>query len=219
MIQGAIFDLDGTLLDSMFIWDTIGEAYLRSLGKEPKEDLKETFRTFSLEQAARYYIEHYGVTLSVDAIMDGVNKMVEHYYFETVPLKAGVAEFLNHLKEHGVKMCIATVTDLYLVERALERLGVREYFSGIYTCTLVKHSKEEPHIYREALKALGTEKSKTVVFEDALYALKTAKADGFLTAAVYDAHEESREELMALADTYIQDYAEWDSFWSSINKK
>jgi len=107
MIKGAIFDLDGTILDSMFIWDTIGEDYLRSLGIEPKENLKETFKTFTLEQAAEYYRENYGVTLSVDEIIDGVNKMVERYYAETVKLKPGIEVFLEKLKAKGVKMCIA----------------------------------------------------------------------------------------------------------------
>ena len=76
MLKGAIFDLDGTILDSMFIWDTIGEDYLRTLGIEPKDNLKETFKTFTLEQAAHYYRENYGVTLSVKEIADGINKKV-----------------------------------------------------------------------------------------------------------------------------------------------
>ena len=122
MLKGAIFDLDGTILDSMFIWDTIGEDYLRSLGKEPKENLKETFKAFTLEQAAKYYRENYGVVLSVNEIVDGVNKMVERYYAETVKLKPGIEVFLEKLKAKGVKMCIATVTDKPLVETALARL-------------------------------------------------------------------------------------------------
>ena len=218
MLKGAIFDLDGTILDSMFIWDTIGEDYLRSLGKEPKENLKETFKTFTLEQAAHYYIENYGVTLSVDEIIDGVNKMVERYYAETVPLKPGIEVFLQKLKVKGVKICIATVTDKPLVEVALDRLGVRDYFSEIFTCASVGHSKEEPHIYRAAQKHLGTSKGETVVFEDALHALKTAKADGFVTAGVFDIHEENQAELKTTADHYIKDYSEFDKFWNSINK-
>ena len=218
MIKGAIFDLDGTILDSMFIWDTIGEDYLRSLGIEPKEILKETFKTFTLEQAAEYYRENYGVTLSVDEIIDSVNKMVERYYAETVKLKPDIEVFLEKLKAKGIKMCIATVTDKPLVEAALDRLGVRDYFSEIFTCASVGHSKEEPHIYREAQKHLNTEKGETAVFEDALYALKTAKSDGFITVGVYDIHEENQAELKTTADHYIEDYSDFEKFWNSINK-
>lgn len=208
MIKGAIFDLDGTLLDSMFIWDTIGENYLRSIGKEPREDLKKTFETYSLEQAARYYREHYGVALSVEEIVNGVNRMVERYYTDVVPLKPGVAEFLTSLKAQGVRMCIATVTDRYLVEAALNRLGVRECFSEIITCASVGHGKREPYIYREALKHLETEKMETIVFEDAFYALKTAKTDGFAVVAVYDEHEIRQKEITALADFCIRDFTD-----------
>ena len=218
MLKGAIFDLDGTILDSMFVWDTIGEDYLRSLGKEPKENLKETFKTFTLEQAAHYYIENYEVTLSVDEIIDGVNKMVEQYYAETVKLKPGIEVFLEKLKAKGIKMCIATVTDKHLVEAALGRLGIRNCFSEIFTCASVGHSKEEPHICREAQKHLETAKSETAVFEDALYALETAKADGFITVGVFDIYEENQEKLKKTADIYIENYSDFEKFWNSINK-
>lgn len=219
MIKGAIFDLDGTLLDSMFIWDTIGEEYLRSLGIEPKEDLRETFKTFTLEQSAHYYREHYGVTLSVKEIIDGVNEMVENYYIKTVPLKPGVKEFLMKLSSQGVKMCIATVTDRHLVEAALKRCGVREFFSEIFTCAQVGGSKEEPLIYRTALEHLGTNKAETVVFEDAYYALKTAKTDGFCVAAVYDIHEDNSEEMKTISDFYIEDFSDAQAFLNSIKKE
>ena len=218
MIKGAIFDLDGTILDSMFIWDTIGEDYLRTLGIETKENLKETFKTFSLEQAAQYYRENYGVTLTVSEIVYGVNKMAENYYVDTVQLKPGIEMFLEKLKANNVKMCIATVTDKHLAEAALGRLGVRDYFSEILTCASVGRSKEEPYIYREAQKHLGTSKSETVVFEDALYALKTAKSDGFIAVGVFDIHEENQNELRMTADSYIENYSEFDEFWNSINK-
>ncbi len=218
MIRGAIFDLDGTLLDSMFIWDTIGADYLRSLGIEPKEDLRETFKTFSLEQSAEYYREHYGVMLSVEEIINGVNDMVENYYIKSVPLKTGVREFLMKLRDYGVKMCIATVTDRYLVEAALKRCGVREFFSEIFTCAQVGRSKEEPVIYRVAREHLGTDKTETVVFEDALYALQTAKADGFVVAAVYDVHEDNQKNMKSIADFYIEDFSDVDLFLNSINK-
>ena len=208
MIKGAIFDLDGTLLDSMFIWDTIGEEYLRSLGKEPHEDLKETFMTLTLEEAAEYYREHYGVTLSVKEIVDGVNAMVEQTYRTKVTLKPGIAEYLAWLKENGVRMCVATVTDRYLVEETLERLGVRHYFSEIFTCAEVGFGKDKPVIYQKALEHLGTEKSDTYVFEDMLFALNTAKTDGFPTVGVYDRHEEHQDELKELSDYYIRDFTD-----------
>ena len=208
MIKGAIFDLDGTLLDSMFIWDTIGDEYLRSLGKEPHEDLKETFMTLTLEEAAEYYREHYGVTLSVQEIVDGVNSMVEQTYRTKVTLKSGVAEYLAWLKENGVRMCVATVTDRYLVEETLERLGVRHYFSEIFTCAEVGFGKDKPIIYQKALEHLGTEKSDTYVFEDLPFALNTAKTDGFPTVGVYDRHEVHHDELKELSDYYIRDFSD-----------
>ena len=208
MLKGAIFDLDGTLLDSMFIWETIGEDYLRALGKEPHEDLKETFMTLTLEEAAEYYRTHYGVTLSVKEIVDGVNAMVEEIYRTRVTLKHGVAEYLRLLKENGARMCIATVTDRYLVEETLERLGILHYFSEIFTCAEVGYGKDKPIIYRKALEHLGTPREETFVFEDSLFALKTAKADGFTTVGVYDRHENRQDNLKNLADYYIVDFAD-----------
>ena len=206
MIKGAIFDLDGTLLDSMFIWDTIGEVYLRSLDIEPRENLAEAFKTFTLEQAAEYYREHYGVALSVNEIVDGVNEMVAKLYRTKVTLKDGVRDFLEALKSQGVKMCVATVTDRPIVEDVLNRLGIRDFFTEIFTCAEVGYNKETPHIYRAALKALGTKKDETVVFEDALHALMTAKNDGFPVAAVYDKHELRQTEMKENSDYYITDY-------------
>ena len=206
--SAAIFDFDGTLVDSMYIWDTIGEDYLRSLGKEPHEDLKETFMTLTLEEAAEYYRTHYGVTLSVKEILDGVNTMVEGIYRTRVAIKQGVADFLAQLKDNGTRMCIATVTDRYLVEETLDRLGILQYFSEIFTCAEVGYGKDKPIIYRKALEHLGTTKNETYVFEDSLFALKTAKADGFTTVGVYDRHENRQDNLKNLADYYIVDFAD-----------
>ena len=206
MISGAIFDFDGTLVDSMFIWDSFGEDYLRTLGKKPKENLTETFKTFTLEQAAEYYREHYGVALSVNEIVDGVNEMVAKLYRTKVTLKDGVREFLEALKSQGVKMCVATVTDRPIVEDVLKKLGIRDFFTEIFTCAEVGYNKETPHIYRAALEALGTKKDETVVFEDTLHALMTAKNDGFPVAAVYDKHESRQTEMKANGDYYITDF-------------
>ena len=204
-IRGAIFDVDGTLLDSMFIWDTIGEAYLRSIGYQPKENLNETFKNMSLHQSARYYQTEYGVTLSIDEIMDGVNAMLERYYRFEVPLKPGVAELLERLRQDGVKLCIATATDRHLVEAALDRCGVLSCFGEIFTCNEVGHGKDEPDIFEAALRFLGTRREETLVFDDALYAVRTAKEAGFPVAAVYDSHERSQAEVRARSDLYLED--------------
>lgn len=215
MIKGAIFDVDGTLLDSMSIWDTIGEDYLRSLGIEPREKLNEKFKTMSLQQAAEYYRSEYGVTLPVNRICDDINGRIEDFYRHEAQLKAGTAAFLQKLRERGVKLCLATATDDYLVEAALRRCGVFEFFSGLFTCTGVGSGKDKPLIFRAAQERLGTAKRETIVFEDALHALKTAKEDGFITAAVCDCHEKKQRELRALADYYISDYCNCEVFWKS----
>ncbi len=209
MIKGAIFDLDGTLIDSMFIWDTIGEDYLKSFDIEPKENFAEIFKTFTLKQTAEYYRNNYDIKLSIQEIVDGINKMVDEVYRSKVVLKPGISDFLKRLQRSGVKMCVATVTDRSIAEDVLKRLNVREYFSEIFTCAEVGYNKETPEIYREALKHLGTEKTETVVFEDVFHALKAAKDDGFKVAAVYDEHEQMQEEMKEISDYYITDF---DSF-------
>lgn len=213
-ISGAIFDVDGTLLDSMSIWDTIGADYLRSIGYIPRENLNEIFKNMSLLQAAEYYRNEYGVTLRVEEIMSGVNAMLEQFYQYEAPLKPGAAELLARLRQNRVKLCIATATDRYLVEAALERCGVLSCFGEIFTCNEVGHGKDEPDIFEAALSFLGTEKAETVVFDDAFYAVKTAKEAGFPVAAVYDRHEKNSEEIRALADLYLEDLTQLDKLGS-----
>ena len=208
MIKGAIFDLDGTLLDSMSLWENLSANYLRSLGKEPQENLKEIVNPLTVEQTAQYFIEHYGVTLSAEEIVKGINTVASDFYLNKAPAKKGIGELLESLRRCGIKMCVATVTDKKLCEAALSRLGLLSYFSAVFTCSDTGYTKSEPYLYRTALEFLGTEKSETAVFEDALYALKTAKNDGFYTVAVYDVHEKHQDELKALADMYITDYSQ-----------
>ena len=212
-LEGAIFDMDGTLLDSMSMWSTMGERYLRSIGYEPRPGLNDAFRALSLYQATCYYQREYGVTLSSEELLQGINTMVEQYYTAEAVLKPGVAEFLEQLHQKGVKMCVATATDHYLVETGLKRCGIDKYFSQIFTCGIVGHGKDEPIIFREALRHLGTNKSKTLVFEDALHALTTAKEDGFPVVAVYDAQEKHRDKMLAMADLYINSFEDTEQFW------
>lgn len=215
-LKGAIFDADGTLLDSMSVWDTIGEDYLISLGIVPRENLAETFREMSLEQSAAYYRTHYGVTQSVPKIIDGINAMIARYYREEVPLKPGCADFLRALQARGVRMCVATATDTALIDAALTRCGVRDCFASILSCGDLGTSKREPHIFNAAAALLGAEKVRTMVFEDAFHALMTAKAAGYCTAAVFDPSEPSQDELRMLADVYFSD---WHAALEALNAR
>ena len=216
-LRGAIFDMDGTLLDSMQVWENAGEDYLRALGCVPEEGVGELMKSMSLQQAALYCRERYALPLSVEEIMAGVNGRVERFYRQEARLKPGALDFLRTLSQRGVRMCLATATDLHLVEAALDRCGVRTYFSALFTCTQVGSGKDEPHIYRAALRHLGTGRADTLVFEDALYAARTAKGDGFVTVGVADAYEKSEGELERLSDFFLRDFREVDQFWKFVS--
>jgi beta-phosphoglucomutase-like phosphatase (HAD superfamily) len=110
-------------------------------------------------------------------------------------------------------MCIATATERYQVETALARCGMKQFFSGIFTCTEVGSGKDEPVIFRTALEHLGTERCNTIVFEDAYHAVLTAKNDGFLVAAIYDAHEDKQGDIQQLSDVYLTDFSDMTAFW------
>jgi len=219
MIRAAIFDFDGTLFDSMFIWDTAGETYLRSIGKEPTDDLQSILKPMSLYQSADYLRENYSIPLSTEEIMNAINRTVEDFYFHTVEPKPGVIAFLEELDRKGVHMCIATATDRYQVEAALVRCGMKNFFSDIFTCTEVGSGKDRPLIFRKAMEHLGTDRSNTVVVEDAWHAIRTAKEDGFLVAAVYDSHESMQSSVRGAADVYLTDYSSTEAFWKFASAK
>lgn len=214
-IKGAIFDLDGTLFDSMIMWDSIAEDYLKSQGIRPNDDVREAVRAMSIQQVCEHFCREYGLALSPDEITAGINGMVEDFYFHRVQLKAGVAEALERLQSRGVRMCVATATDRYLVESGLRRTGISEYFESIFTCTETGAGKDEPAIFLQALDFLGTDMRKTVVFEDALYAIRTAKAAGLTVAAFYDESARyQQDEIRKLADFYFVSFADWNEFYA-----
>lgn len=213
-IKCAIFDFDGTLFDSMFIWDNAGEIYLRSLGKEPKPSMLDDIRTLSLYQAACYFKKEYDLPLSAEEIMTGINQTIEDFYIHDVLPKNGVTAFLNKMKKMDISMCIATASDRYQIEAALRRCGMEHYFQEIFTCSEVGHGKDEPIIFQKAMEHFGADRSNTVIFEDAFHAIQTAKADGFSVIAVFDHSEKQQDEIRILADCYISDFEHTEEFWA-----
>ncbi|MGE5629604.1 MAG: HAD family hydrolase [Caulobacteraceae bacterium] len=209
-IKGFIFDLDGTLLDSMGIWDNIGEEYLRLKGVDNiPQNMKEILKLMSLLQAAEYFIESFHINLSPHQIMDEINMLIEDKYKYHVGLKDGVHEFLE--KNRELKMCIATATDKPLVEFALKRLNIYKYFEFIITSTEVGSSKQNPDIYIKAAEKLGLPLSEVAVFEDALHAIETAKSANFYTVGVYEAvFEQDKEKIKQTADCYIINLNEYE---------
>ena len=205
MIKGAIFDVDGVLLDSMGIWDDLGARYLRSLGRIPEEGLNKILFSMSMEQGAEYLNEHYGLNKSVKETVEGIGRMLEDYYFYEVLLKPGAKEILEFLKSKNIKMAAATSSPRTHIEKALSRNGLLGYIDKIYTTGEVGVSKHSPDIYNLAADFLKTKSEETLVFEDSLYALKTAKEAGFVTVGVFDEKGESNQaELENQADLYLK---------------
>lgn len=203
IIKGAIFDLDGTILNSMPVWETAGERYLLSKEIDPGYDIQKDLKTKSLYQAAVFMKEKYEITDSVEKIMDDINKVIEKSYFEDVLPKEGVRDFLEFLRENDVKMCIATATDRYMVEAALKRCKLDIFFEKIFTCSEVGKGKDEPDIFNFALEFLNTEKERTWIFEDAFYASQTAKNAGFKVCGVFDNSEFNIDKLKLTADVFV----------------
>lgn len=211
MIKGIIFDLDGTLLLSMHVWDTVASCYLRRLGYEPDPDTDDIMKEASIQDAAAYFKKRYGIEKSVDEIASEVNYELEDAYFHKIQPKSGVLTLLETLKQKGIRMAAATATERYLIEPCVERLGMRSYFSAFFTCAEVGQGKSEPLIYHLASEALGLEKDEIAIFEDALYAAHTAKNDGYFLVGVYDDSMKFRqEELKSIADIYVNSYDEVD---------
>lgn len=208
-IKGAVFDMDGTLLDSMPVWEHASERYLQNKGIVVEEKLSEILFSLSMRQGAAYVKEKYGLDEDIDTIVAGVNAIVFAAYEKEVAPKEGICTFLEELREKGIPMVVATSTDRPMVEAALKRTGLAPYFERIFTCTEVGAGKVEPDIFYAAAAFLGTEPGDTWVFEDALYAIKTAKAAGFPVVGIYDETSKKEQDgIRALADVYLRDWKE-----------
>ena len=203
-ITGAIFDIDGTLFDSMPVWVGIREAFFASLGITMTMDDHAFFKGLYSSEALPLAIGRFGLKLSYEEILTLFFDFIKQRYFASTAPKNDIVAFLEKLKAKGVKIGIATASGEPAVIAALEKFGMRHYFQEIYSTYTVGVAK----VYDVVLEKLGTEKETTWVFEDALYAAKTAKAAGYPVVGIYDESERNQEELKKLSDIYIHNYAE-----------
>lgn len=213
-IKAAIFDMDGTLLDSMNFWTFCPEIYIKSLGIEPKEGLGKKLFSMSMKEGADFLKNEYKLSLSTVEICRGINSVLKNAYAEKIQFKEGAENFLKSLKKNGVKTALCTNTDRELFEPALIRLDAAKYFDRIFTATEMGMSKEHPEIFNAVSDFLRTEPQETWVFEDALYAIRTAKNAGYKTCGIYDnSYKNQTGEIKKYSTVYIQNFEEAKNFF------
>lgn len=209
-ITGAIFDFDGTLFDSMHVWKGIRYKFFDRLGLNLTQDDEEAFQGLYLRESIILAKERFNLQDSQEELFAKFFDLIKELYLADTCPKNDIIEFLEKLKSKGVKMGIATATGEPALIAVLEKYNMLHYFSAIYSTYTVGAAKTEPKVYNVVLDAIGTDKETTWIFEDALYAAKTAKADGFHVVGIYDESEKNTDELKELADVYIQNYSELD---------
>ena len=192
-IDGAIFDLDGTLTDSMYIWNEAPKAMVRRFGGTPPEDLAERLKEMGRLEASEYMIKTFRLPCAPQQIMDGVNELVTEAYRERVPAKPGAAALLDRLRRLGVPCGIATASEAFQARDAMVRLGLWDHFLFAFSA-LQYGSKTGPGLYLAAARSLGAAPEHTLVFEDALHAARTAREAGFLVAGVWDTSAEKDQD-------------------------
>ena len=204
----AIFDMDGTLVDSMVYWKHLATEFLESKGvRTISPDILERIKPMTMTESAALFIQEYGLSGTAESVAAEMNAMMDEHYRWDIPLKPGAATYLEALYRRGVTMCVASATAEDLMDACLTRLGVAHYFSFLLSCETVGTGKSRPDVYWEAANRLGARPEEISVYEDALYAAKTAKQAGFYTIAVRDdSNQPHWETLTALADEVILDW-------------
>ena len=207
--DGAIIDMDGTLLDSMPFWLNLDRNILRSFGIDLEGEAYQKARMLSNAERIRFYQTEYGVSPTDEEISERYESHLEAFYFHQAQIKPGVVDLLQRLKAAGVRMCVATATPRHYAGGALQRLGLLEYFQFVISCVDVGRGKTDPKIYEEALARLKTPRSATLVIEDAVYAAATAKFSGFQVIGVYDdSFRDRQDELRRVADIHVYSLTE-----------
>ena len=209
-VSGAIFDVDGTILDSMEMWRTTGSRFLRKCGVTPPPDIDRLMFQITLEEGASLFGEKFGIEGTPEEIKARVLQMVRDDYRYRLNCKPGVVDVIRELHSAGIPLCVATATDRELILPAFERLGLLPFFREIFTCGELGVSKRSPDIYLQAAERLGTPPEKTLVFEDVLHAVRSAASVGFPVVAIYDKNAEpEKETIRTIASLYLDSFADW----------
>ncbi|MBQ2566995.1 MAG: HAD family phosphatase [Clostridia bacterium] len=203
-IRGAIFDMDGTLTESMHLWIEIGRRYLEGLGYKVSPEQNHEMTRMLLEPMALYMQDEFGLAKSQEQIIAEINKIVEPGYFEDVAVKPTVVESLEAMQERGIRMCVATATDRHLTEACLKRNGIDRFFSAIFTCGEEHCNKRTSQIYDKARAHLGTSPEETYIFEDTYVSILGAKQSGCRIVALEDRWSVKKRDLIKeTADVYV----------------
>ena len=208
IFKAAIFDLDGTLLDSMKIWSNLCSEFLLRHNINEDIDLDGKLGVISMRNALEYLIKEFSLDIPLESAYRETWQIVEEFYNKHAQPKAGIIDILNHLQYNNVPCGIITATETGLVLPALKRTGLHGYFKEIFSCSAMNTSKRTPEVFYKMSELLGAEPSETIVFEDALYAALTAKKAGYAVAAVYDSSEKNPSLLQETADWYCQCWTE-----------
>ncbi len=211
MIKAMIFDLDGTILDSMGGWTKLDDIFLSENGLVRTPTFENDVKALHFKDMPDYFINTYGISLSREAILERFSTLAYDHYENVIGEKPYVSEFLKKCHEKGIKLCVATATQKNLAEISLKRLGLYDYFDFIVTCDEIGVGKESPDIYIECAKRMDCAPCETAVVEDVLHGIVTAKCAGFYTIAIEDETSHNyKEEIKKQADKYIVSFEELD---------
>ncbi len=205
--EAVIFDLDGSLVDSMWMWKAIDIEYLQGFGIEAPKDLQKEIGGRSFVETAIYFKERFSIPDTIEKIGDDWNRMAFDKYTHEVPLKDGAFDFLKLCLEKGIKLGIASSNSTELIEQVLSSHDIRDKFLSIKSGTEVHKGKPAPDIYLLVAKELGVDPKKCLVFEDLVDGIKAARNAGMTVVAVSDDYSRHSDDLKKeLSDLYIEDY-------------